>query len=306
MNNDVGAQQFDFLSGGSEPAAKLSVLSSRFVVPPFSVLNARGDEWQERKRAWLSLGIGGDASREEVDTYKSTGFMGDLIAARGGNVSLFDPVLAEIAYRWFCPEGGMAIDPFAGGPVRGLVASHLGRNYWGVDLRQEQVDANRAAAVGWAIQPVWEVGDAQDAMAAAPSADLIIACPPYGDLEVYCDDPRDLSNMTLVGFRDAYSKVIRACSMRLKPNRFAFFVVGDYRAKDGNLQNLPGETIKAFLAAGLSLYNEAILVTPVGTAAPRASAQFAAGGKLCKTHQNVLVFVKGDGKEAAKLCVGAS
>ena len=37
--------------------------------------------------------------------------------------SIFDPVLCELAYRWFCPQGGAIIDPFAGGSVRGVVAA---------------------------------------------------------------------------------------------------------------------------------------------------------------------------------------
>jgi hypothetical protein len=31
-------------------------------------------------------------------------------------------VLCEIAYRWFSPPGGLILDPFAGGSVRGIVA----------------------------------------------------------------------------------------------------------------------------------------------------------------------------------------
>lgn len=38
-------------------------LTDRFVVPPFSVLDARQGYWQERKRAWLALGIQGEAGR---------------------------------------------------------------------------------------------------------------------------------------------------------------------------------------------------------------------------------------------------
>ena len=30
---------------------------------------------------------------------------------------------------------------------------------------------------------------------AAPDADLVFSCPPYGDLETYSDNPADLSNM---------------------------------------------------------------------------------------------------------------
>jgi len=55
--------------------------------------------------------------------------------------SIFDPVLTELAYRWFCPQGGSILDPFAGGSVRGIVAAHLGYQYTGLDLRSEQIAA---------------------------------------------------------------------------------------------------------------------------------------------------------------------
>ena len=71
----------------------------------------------------------GDASAE---TQASTG------------TSIFDPVLCELNYRWFCPPGGVILDPFAGGSVRGIVASVLGYRYHGAELRGEQVEANRA------------------------------------------------------------------------------------------------------------------------------------------------------------------
>lgn len=47
----------------------------------------------------------------------------------GSGTSIFDPVLCELAYRWFCPPGGSILDPFAGGSVRGIVAGILGREY---------------------------------------------------------------------------------------------------------------------------------------------------------------------------------
>lgn len=39
-------------------------LSERFGVAPFSVLNARGGEWGERKRLWMALGIRSEIGRE--------------------------------------------------------------------------------------------------------------------------------------------------------------------------------------------------------------------------------------------------
>lgn len=38
-------------------------LAARFGIPPFSVLNAREGWWQDRKRAWLSLGIQSELGR---------------------------------------------------------------------------------------------------------------------------------------------------------------------------------------------------------------------------------------------------
>ncbi len=89
---------------------------------------------------------------------------------------------------------------------------------------------------------------------------------------------------------------------RLKNDRFACFVVGEVRDKKGNYINFVGDTVKAFLDAGLQYYNEAILVTAVGSLPIRAGKQFSASRKLGKTHQNVLVFVKGDGKKATQAC----
>ena len=40
-------------------------LAERFGLPPFSVLNAREGWWQDRKRAWLSLGIQSELGRGE-------------------------------------------------------------------------------------------------------------------------------------------------------------------------------------------------------------------------------------------------
>jgi hypothetical protein len=38
-------------------------LAERFVVPPFSVLDARQGYWQDRKRAWVALGIESELGR---------------------------------------------------------------------------------------------------------------------------------------------------------------------------------------------------------------------------------------------------
>jgi len=241
-----------------------------------------------------------------VSGYKNGQRETGLVAENG--TSIFDPVLCEIAYRWFSPVGGLILDPFAGGSVRGIVASKLGRQYIGHELRPEQVEANRVQGGELCANdehaPAWIAGDSRniDQTCADVDADMVFSCPPYADLEIYSDDPKDLSTMKYAEFRAAYFEIIKKSCDRLKPDSFACFVVGEVRDKKGNYIDFVGDTVQAFCEAGLHYYNEAILVTAVGSLPIRAGRQFSAGRKLGKTHQNILVFVKGDGKKAASRC----
>jgi DNA modification methylase len=223
----------------------------------------------------------------------------------GSGTSIFDPVLCEIAYRWFCPQGGAVLDPFAGGSVRGIVASRLGRRYVGVELRPEQVVANVAQLhLAGDPAPEWRQGDAREIarLAADIEADLIFSCPPYWNLERYSDDPADLSNMTIEEFFAAYAGIIRDAVAQLRSDRFAVWIIGDVRDDAGCYVNLPGRTVQAFEAAGARFYNDAILVTAVGSLPVRVGRQFEVSRKLGRTHQNVMVFVKGDPRKATDAC----
>ena len=80
----------------------------------------------------------------------------------------------------------------------------------------------------------------------------------------------------------------------LADDRFACFVVGDIRDKKGFYRNFVSDTIAAFHSVGAFLYNDAILITAVGSLPIRVARAFQSNRKLGKTHQNVLVFYKGD------------
>lgn len=596
--------------GGAPPPENTSTpgsLSARFGVPPFSVLDARQGYWQDRKRAWLAHGIRSELGRGGALAYdlrrwergaksgpRQTPSLkggltygltmspysgGGVAGAAEAGTSIFDPVLCELAYRWFSPPGGTVLDPFAGGSVRGAVAYALGRAYTGVDLRAEQAEANRAqwvelepalrppapvgvvladvhdpraltpvvavgdqwmkrddlftvagvrggkarscwglaqgarglvtagsrsspqanivahvahalgiparvhtpegeagdevaaaeavgaervghragynnviiarahedaAALGWmeipfgmecaaavdataaqvanippevgrlvvpvgsgmslagilwglhraarrlpvlgvvvgadpaarldkwappdwrdmvtlvpsnrpyaahadphyrgvtldpvyeakcvphlqagdclwcvgirqtaepaAVRPpppapVWVTGDSMEIakLVTPPEGgfDMLFSCPPYADLEVYSDDPLDLSTMDFGTFLAAYRAIIQRAGAMLAPDRFAVWVVGDVRAPDGTYRNFVGLTIQAFIDAGFRLHNEAVLLTSLGSLPIRAGRSFTATRKLGKGHQNVLVFVKGRVDAAVAAC----
>lgn len=379
----------DLFGDAISPAVRCK-LSERFGQPPFSVLSAREGDWQERKRAWIALGIRSEIGRGEEllpagknSAYGGNGFAGNRSGSRanaapGGSAmpamdysdgqrgagngrrlasnmgqglmrgegkfsigaterngltfgvgvdvfdgypvregtaassaanstSIFDPVLCELLYSWFSCNDAQIVDPFAGGSVRGIVASVLRRRYWGSDLSERQIAANREQ-IGICDDPLpeWVVGDSLVNVPNAPPADFIFSCPPYGDLERYSDDPLDLSTLSFEAFAEKYAAIIAACIARLRQDRFACFVVGDYRDKAGFYRQFPNLTIAAFEASGARLYNEAILLTAVGSLPVRITAQFEASRKLGKTHQNILVFCKGDPKRAAAFAKGTS
>lgn len=286
-------------------------LNDKFITSPFSILYASKDNWQSRKKEWRDKGIKSEIGRGnfyegigrlERSRYDATETI--IKNAVTAETSIFDPVLCEVAYTWFSKENDFIIDPFAGGSVRGIVASELQRNYLGLELREEQVKANieNAEEICTNNMPVWKIGDSNKTLDTVENNkfDMCLSCPPYADLEVYSDDKDDLSNMPYDKFIETYQSIIKKLYDKLKENTFVVWVIGEVRNKKGNYYNFVGDTIKCFLNAGFNYYNEIILATMLGTAMLRANKTFSAGRKVVKVHQNVLVFVKGDGKQAAK------
>jgi hypothetical protein len=226
-------------------------------------------------------------------------------AASASGTSIFDPVLCEIMYNWFCPKQGAILDPFAGGSVRGLVASTLGFSYTGIDLSKSQIEANRQQATEILGEegtlPTWIEGNSLKIHKLVNSQfDFIFSCPPYMWLEKYSDNPSDLSTMKADDFFATYEKIISRSLIKLKDNRFACFVVGNVRdpKQGGRYLNLPMKTIQLFEKHGAVLYNDAIMITAIASLPLRVGRQFKSARKLGMTHQHVLVFLKGDYKKA--------
>lgn len=267
-----------------------------FIVPPFSIFDAKQPYWQKRKKEWLEkIGDSGQGRNEDLIGEG----MNDLANKKGGGItgtSVFDPVLTEVLYTWFCPEGGLIIDPFAGGTTRGLVASLLGFTYIGTDLSKTQVEANQKRAeelreknATWVFENGLCIKDHMK-----HKADMLLTCPPYYNLERYSDLADDLSNAkTYKDFLIDYREILTRTYKLLKENAFAVVVVGNVRDDEGNYYNLVGDTVTIMQEAGFKFYNEIILATSIAAAAVRARKTFEAGKKVVKTHQNILFFTKG-------------
>ena len=117
-------------------------------IPPFSIFDTRKGYWIDRRNEWKSLGI-----KSELGRYEGLLSSSEVINTINNGTSIFDPVLCEIIYKWFCVDKGKICDCFAGGSVRGIVAEKLGYKYTGIDLREEQIDANKKNAFEMGLSP---------------------------------------------------------------------------------------------------------------------------------------------------------
>lgn len=334
----------DFLGGGEDDVnmdksdeedseeEKEQNLTDRFIVPPFSILDAKQGYWRERKRKWKEIVVSqgetrkdllfesyqtkypelykktqkerkemGIGFKEYIDKYVSPEELAKYSQTLQNGVSLFDPVLAEIMCKWFTPyKGAKIFDCFAGDTLKGLVFAKCGFEFCGIELRQEQVDENNKQIANQELPIRYICDDGQNVAKyfEEQSQDLLFSCPPYFNLEVYSDKENDASNQKdYCDFVKILKKSFSDAYKCLKDNRFVVIVCGTVRSKkDGSILDMPRDVEKIFTDLGASFLTEFIYAENIASAALRASI-FAKTRKPCKTHQNVLVFYKGNPKE---------
>lgn len=264
-------------------------------VLPWSTLDQSSGAWQARKRWWKAR-IGEDLTvRGHATGMIHTG----RHAAISSGISAFDPVLAELCITWYSPTGGVILDPYAGGPVRGYVADHLQRTYLGIDLTPAQVAANQHVHPD--LAHLWTHGDGPAELGShVDHADYILTCPPYHNRERYSDHPDDLSAMTWTGYQAAVDACMAACWGALHRDRFMTWVVSDVRDHRGHLRALPAMVDTAARKTGFVLCNEQILISPAGTRAKTMRPAWEACRTTTRRHQIVLTWVKGDRRVATR------
>lgn len=245
----------------------------------------------------LGVRVGADPSKR-LNAFAPFGWQGSV-----------ELVTSPLDYHAHAPEtmlGELELDPVY--EAKCLPYLEEGDLLWVVGIRPTcgiakpdvvmHEDGGTTGSVRWITGNSLDMDDLVD-----EPVDFIFTCPPYYDLEVYSDDPRDLSNVaTYDDFLASMGDIVGLAAARLKPDRFSMMVVGNIRDKGGHYRDLVGDTVRLFAAAGMHYYNEAVLITPTGTLPVRAARGFEVSRKLGKGHQNVLVFVKGDARRAADGC----
>lgn len=286
----------EYIEDVAHQVANLPSDTGRVVVPVGSGMTLAGIlvGLREQGRAVPVLGVrvGGDPTTA-LDTY-----------APGWRTEV-ELVVSPLEYKQHASNrlGDLVLDPV----YEAKCLSYLlpGDVLWAVGVRASALGYDAPAALG---TPSWIIGDSRQLPELLPlgqTYDLLFSCPPYADLERYSDDPADLSMLAYDDFREVHAAIIGKACERLRPDSFAVWVVGEVRDRkhpSGAYYGFVPDTVDAFKAAGLAYYGEAIFLTPIGSLPTTVAKGFEVSRKLGKTHQNVLVFVKGDARVAAGRC----
>lgn len=277
-------------------------VADRFIMPPFTVLDSTAPDWQHRRRGWRAAIPGGMGG----------GGVGVVAHDTGGPDDDFDPVLAELVHSWWCPPRGVVADPFAYSATRGAAAALHGYGYIGTDLRPAVADKARRLqdARGWSRRAQWVTASA---LSQPPGGlhDLLWVVPPVpGGDDVLGRPTDDLTAMDPHAYAGALGRVLLAWCKVLREHRFVVAVIEERQHADGSIDDV-GSVLQGIAAAiGLSLYNEAAVLThPYARHRRRkgggddAIATGLTAGLRC-SHVQILTWVKGDWRKAAAACRG--
>ena len=275
-------------------------LAERFITPPFSIWDAKQWYWLNRKRVWRELIKDNWESRENTLFSKDSQDRLALMLWRWSKakivsgVSILDPVLAECINRFFCIDWWTTFDPFAWDSVFWYVSWYTWHKFRWIELRKEQAELNQQRCSDAWLDCIYynDTSENMDEYIEDNSVDMVFSCPPYWNLERYSDDPKDLSTMSKDDFYYTIKWILTNTYKKLKDDSFAVMVIWEVRDKWWEYINFVWETIKIMMDAWYKYYNEIILATPLSSAVVRAWRMFNHWRKICKIHQNVLVFYK--------------
>jgi len=158
----------------------------------------------------------------------------------GLKYSKFSYGLSEFVIKYWSEPGDVILDPFMGWGIRGVVALLLNRNYIGYDISNEMFRVARdfiGRSVTSSLLPLGTLNLYNDdgvelRHTKDDSVDMVFTCPPYFDREKYPgDDARQLSKVgSYAEFLSLIQEALKNCRRVLKKDKFAIWVVGDWRS----------------------------------------------------------------------------
>jgi len=182
--------------------------------------------------------------------------------------------------------------PLQGGGTRGFIATAMGHKYYGVELRQEEVDRINKQMIDLNEKFVIACGDAKDYPHKENFFDFSYTCPPYYNLEVYSKLATDLSAAkTYMDFLKMLKLCIQGVYKGLKKDSLSVWVVGNFRDKKGELIPFNSHLIMLAKKVGFKLHDELVFWGASKCASQR-SGQFVANRKSVRVHEYIIILKK--------------
>lgn len=206
--------------------------------------------------------------------------------------SIFNPHLAQMILSAYCPTKAKIYDAFAGGGTRGFIASSMGHDYLGVEIRPEEVERIERQQVELRTPFTIKCDDSRFYPIDEGVYDFSYSCPPYYDLEVYSTIDGDMSNVSTYGeFLSMLKQSLEVTYKGLKSGALCIWVVGNFRKNDGSLRHFNGDMVRLGEEVGFKLWDELIFWGASDVAASR-SGQFIANRKSVRVHEYIVIFKK--------------
>jgi hypothetical protein len=206
--------------------------------------------------------------------------------------SIFNPHLAQMILSAYCPQKAKIYDAFGGGGTRGFIASAMGHDYTGVEIREDEVARIKMKQLELNTDFEITVGDSRFYPIEENYFDFSYSCPPYYNLEVYSTLDGDMSNVsTYQEFLGMLKQSLEVTYRGLKHESLCIWVVGNLRDKKGNLIHLSGDTIRLGLETGFVLHDELIFWGASDIAVQRVG-QFNAHRRSVRVHEQIIILKK--------------
>jgi len=213
----------------------------------------------------------------------------------GLGFSEFHAGLCENIVKYWSMRGAKIVDPFRGRATRAVVSTTLGRQYEGYDISPSTHTRVTDHIKALGLNATLHLSDGC-AMAHTEdsTADLVMTCPPYWNIEKYEDTPDQLSRVKSYG---EFMKKIDECAVNihrvLKDGAFCTWVCADFRSWSGDSMFYPfhADSMKSFETAGL-IFHDLVVIKNISPFAALQAGKVAAKRYTSKVHEYILVFRK--------------
>jgi DNA modification methylase len=207
--------------------------------------------------------------------------------------SVFNPILGFNILKVWSNVGDLVLDPFAGRD-RALITNWMDRHYTGFEISPKTFLQLRQKVKDWKHNnPKFSIDLFNSDGTLIKEVqnehyDFIFSCPPYWSCEKYESVKGQISDIkTEIEWRRSIKTLAENCFRKLKPKKFAAFVIADIR-KNGEMIPLHSHYIEEFRAVGWKLKETVINKTnPMNCSGING---YLRNRIMWKTHEYVLVF----------------